>query len=222
MSDGSRVLGRRTTAWIVVALLLVSLACIAIAPTLMPASYSMAEHSVSESAGQGIHGAWLARLGFLTLASAVFTLVGISGDEWSIWGRVAFRVYGACMIAVAAFAHSPWEDVQSDLFEDLLHSIAASGVGLSFTAGVLLVTLRRGPGNLWIRVVDWVAIIAAPVLPMIMFNITGVAGVVQRVLFGIGYLWFGIEAMRIAASDRPHASPTPRTTKRRLTPRIHV
>ncbi len=186
----------RLIAAAVVAMLLASVVAVAIAPTLMPDSYSVVEHSVSESAAQGLEGAWLARLGFLLLGFAVLASAGIAGKRWGLWGRIAHRVYGASMIGAAAFAHMPWEDVPYDAFEDFLHSVAAYGIGFAFTAGVLIVTFRRSRNAIGARAFDWVAILAAFVIPMVMFNVTGIAGLVQRVMFGIGYLWYGMEAIR--------------------------
>ncbi len=180
----------------VVAMLLASVVAVAIAPTLMPDSYSVVEHSVSESAAQGVEGAWLARLGFLLLGFAVLASAGIAGTRWGVWGRIAHRTYGVSMVGAAAFSHMPWLDVRYDAFEDFLHSVAASGMGFAFTAGVLIVTFRRSRNAVGARAFDWVAIAAAMVIPMVMFNITGVAGLVQRVMFGIGYLWYGLEAIR--------------------------
>jgi hypothetical protein len=53
----------------VIVLLLAAMAALALAPLLMPDSYSVLGHSVSESAAQGVDGAWLARLAFLLSVS---------------------------------------------------------------------------------------------------------------------------------------------------------
>ena len=197
----------RMIAATVVAMLLASIAAVAIAPTLMPDSYSVVEHSISESAAQGVQGAWLARLGFLLLGFAVLTSASIAGERWGVWGRLTHWIYGVSMMGVAAFAHMPWEDIPYDAFEDFLHSVAAYGIGFAFTAGVLIVTFRREPGMRSARVFDWIAIVAAVVIPMTMFNVTGIAGLVQRVLFGIGYLWYGMEAIRSGRTDDPVDQP---------------
>ena len=192
---------RRQMAVAVMAMLMASAVCVAIAPMLMPDSYSVVEHSISESAAQGVQDAWLARLGFLLLGFAVLVSASIAGERWGVWGRLVHRAYGVSMFGVAAFAHMPWEDVPYDAFEDFLHSVAAYGIGFCFTAGVLIVTFRRGHGMRSARVFDWIAILAALVIPMMMFNVTGVAGLVQRIMFGIGYLWYGLEAIQAARPD---------------------
>lgn len=180
----------------VIAMLAAAVVCIAMAPTLMPDSYSIVEHSVSESAAQGVEGAWLARTGLLVFGFAVLALAGRAGRRWGPAGRILHRIVGVCLIATATFAHMPWENVPYDEFEDLLHSIASFGVGFAFTAGVVAVSLRRA-GIAWrARLFDWVAIIAAIIIPMTMFNATGIAGVVQRIMFGVAFVWYGAEAVR--------------------------
>jgi hypothetical protein len=33
-------------------------------------------------------------------------------------------------------------------------------------------------------------------IPTLMFSVPGIAGLVQRVMFAIGYAWYGMEALR--------------------------
>ena len=127
---------------IAVVLLAVSLASIALAPMLMPDSYSIVTHSVSESAAQRINGAWLARAGLLLLAFAVLLIAALVQD-WGAWGRLTHRVYGVGLVATAAFSHRPWEPIPFDAFEDTLHSVAATAVGVAFVVGVTIVAFRR-------------------------------------------------------------------------------
>jgi hypothetical protein len=57
----------------------------------MPESYDWIEHTTSESAAQGVEGAWLARLGFLSFGLAVLWLsTGIK----QTWARGARGVRG--------------------------------------------------------------------------------------------------------------------------------
>ena len=207
-SDRGSVAGafRRTSqAWLVLLLLVGSLVSVVVAPLVMPASYSIVEHSISESAAQGVEGAWLARLGLLMFGLAVLLLASIVGNRWGVWGRIAHRVWGVSMIGAAVFSHMPWLDTPYDAFEDTLHSIASFAVGMSFIVGVLLVTFRRGPGSGPVRVFDWIAIGIALVVPLIMFNLTDVAGVVQRVMFAVAYAWYGLEALSLVR-DRSSAA----------------
>lgn len=186
----------RRLSFAVLAILAVSVVCFALAPLLMPDSYSIVENAVSESGAQGVENAWLARTGFLLFGFGVLALARLNGASWGWWGQLAFRIHGIALIAAAAFSHMPWEEVRYDAFEDFLHSVAASTVGAAFTIGVLLVSFRRGPGSGLARFVDVVAIVAAIGISMLIFNVEGVAGLVQRIMFGIAYLWFGMEAIR--------------------------
>ncbi len=181
-------------------MLAVSMAAVVIAPLLMPGSYSVIEHSVSESAAQGLEGAWLTRSGFLLLGLAVLRLTQAAGNAWGSWGRAAHRLYGVGMLGAAAFSHKPWLDVPFVEFEDVLHSAAANAVGFGFTVGVILVSLRRGQARGGARVFDAVAVVVALGLTMAMFNVSGIAGLVQRIMFGFGYAWYGMEAIHAERS----------------------
>jgi len=193
---------RRTTAAAILLLLAASLLAVAFAPILMLDSYSIIEHSVSESAAQGVEGAWMARVGFLCLGLGVLLCAQLAGSRWGLWGRAAHRLYGVSMLGAAAFSHRPWLDVPFDATEDYLHSASANAVGLGFTVGVLLVALRRGRGEVAARVFDWTAIAVAMGFSMLMFNVDGIAGLVQRIMFLIGYAWYGAEAVRsVVAPD---------------------
>ncbi len=176
-----------------------SLLCVAVAPVLMPRSYSIIEHSISESAAQRVEGVWLARAGLLLFGLGVLSLAGAS--RWTLWSRMAHRGFGVAIISTAAFAHMPWEDVPYDEFEDLLHSIGSFAVGLSFVVGVVAVSVERGRAGWRPRVFDGVAIAASTVIPMIMFSVDGYAGLAQRLMFLIAYGWYGAEAWRCVRSN---------------------
>ena len=114
---------------ILVLLVLSAMAVLLSPPLLMPASYSWVSHSVSESAAQGLPGAWLTRTGFLLWGSGVLWLASLARETWGRWGSLSLGAWGTLMIAAAAYSHAPWQGgVPSDSFEDLLHSAAASGM----------------------------------------------------------------------------------------------
>lgn len=180
-----------------VALLIVSAGCLLGAPLAMPADYSWISHAVSESAAQSLERAWLARLGFLAFGWAVLWLAARSRP---VWGRFATWMHGAfavSMTATAAFSHKPWRDgVPVDLFEDALHSVAATVIGFSFTLGVLARFLRRPRGERARRAFDVVAMVAATGIPIAMLNLPEMDGLIQRVMFAISYAWYLVEALR--------------------------
>ena len=120
--------GRRGAAAGVIALLVVSAVALAVAPAFMPAGYDWVRHTTSESAAQGLAGAWVARLGFVAFGLAVLWLAAGAARSWGrgvVWMHTAF---GVCMVGTAAFSHMPWwEGAAFDGVEDLLHSVTASG-----------------------------------------------------------------------------------------------
>lgn len=187
----------------VLGLLAASVVAVVVAPTLMPASYSWVRHSVSESAAQGVQDAWVARLGFLLLGFAVLVLAGVARGRWGPLASALHRLYGVSIVAAAAFAHRPWLDVPFDAFEDVLHSAAATGVGFGFTVGVALVAFRRGPDATAARSFDGVAVLVGLAISVMVVNVVGVAGLAQRFMFGVGYLWYGLEALRTARASMP-------------------
>jgi hypothetical membrane protein len=192
----------------VLLVLAVSAVSLALAPALMPDSYSWTSHTTSESGAQGVDGAWLARLGFLLLGLAVIWLAVLSRPRWGRWGTALHLTFGAFMTATAAFSTRPWEEGAGfDRTEDHLHSIASTIVGLSFAFGVLAVGLKRDTARLPTRAFDLVAIAVAGVLLPIGMTIWAEAdGVLQRAIFLIAYAWYATEALRLS---EPEARSTP-------------
>ena len=111
----------------VLSLLILSAAALLLAPLSLPEGYSWIVHSTSESAAQGLKGAWVGRLGFLLMGFAVLWLADIARPKWGRWGSILLGCFGVMMLATAAFSHKPWlPDVAWDPFEDLLHSLTAT------------------------------------------------------------------------------------------------
>ena len=135
----------------------ISAAALAIAPMLMPDGYNWMSGTISESAAQGVDGAWVARLGFVLFGLSVLALVPLKTRAWGTIAAGFHAAFGAFMVAVAAFSHANPFGGPSDATEDLLHSIAASGMGFAFALGIVArqVHQRRA------RVFDVVAVVAA-------------------------------------------------------------
>jgi len=185
----------RSPGGLAVAGLAVSALALGLAPLLMPASYSWVAHTTSESAAQGVPGAWLARGGLLLFGATVIMVAFWAQDRW---GRLAVGLhatFGALMIAAGAFSARPWDgQMPFSRLEDLLHSVAATGMGFAFAFGVAVVALQRWRrGSEW-RIIDVTAVTASVVLPLAMVGATGLAGVFQRAMFLIAYVWYGLEA----------------------------
>lgn len=186
----------------VVALLVFSITALAIAPTLMPESYSPLSLSISESAAQGVKGAWLARTAFLFYGFAVLWLARLNSTRWGRLGTALFGVFGVAMTAVAAYSHRPWiAGAPTDMFEDLLHTVAATGMGMAFAFGVIAVAFRRKSPRIALRLYDFTAVGVSFVFPMIMMNGAAIAGLLQRIMFLIAYLWYAAEALRNSPAE---------------------
>jgi hypothetical protein len=117
------------------------------------------------------------------------------------------------MIAAAIFSSRPWDvTAPYDPTEDLLHSIAASGMGLAFAVGVCAVAISRyrRPGRRRVRVLDVLAIAASVLIPLGMVSYPGIAGLLQRMMFTIAYLWYALEVLLPpeVATGSPSATST--------------
>jgi hypothetical protein len=174
-----------------------SATALAVAPTLMPTSYSWVAHTTSESAAQGVPGAWLARLGFMTFGLAVLAVAGLATH---LWGRLAAWLhagFGVLMVAAAVFSARSWEPgVPFDAVEDVLHSVAATAMGFAFAFGVVVVAVRYWRAGGGLRGLDMTAVAASVVLPLAMVNWEQFAGALQRPIFVVAYAWYAIEALR--------------------------
>lgn len=198
--DPARERDSRTSARGVLLLLALSVGALVSAPLLMPEGYSWIVHTTSESAAQGLEGAWLARLGFLTFGLAVVWLSAALDRAWArgvVWLHLAF---GVLMISTAVFSHQPWvAGVSFDPVEDGLHSFTATAMGFAFALGVLLRLFQRRGQNRLGRVLDITALVSATVIPLLMLYQSGVAGLVQRLMFLVAYAWYGTEAVMMGA-----------------------
>ena len=216
VDEADRTKGRWES-WGVVACLGGSAFALALAPLLMPESYSWLSHTTSESAAQGVRGAWLARSGFLAFGLAVVWLRSLAGDRWGRWGKWMHRSFGVLLVATAAFSHRPFEPgVVFDRTEDLLHSVTATAMGFGFAVGVVAVTLMRSRLMIPQRVLDLVAIAASILIPVGMATWTGYTGLLQRSMFLIAYIWYACEARR---PDRVHSGGGESEPQGRLTAR---
>jgi hypothetical protein len=185
------------------AVLLGSLVTLTLSPLALDESYSWAEHTVSEAAGQSVDGAWVTRLAFVLFGLSVIWLSLAAAGLWKQPATVLHLTFGVCLGIVAAFSARPWNrEAVYDRTEDLLHSVGATAMGFAFAFGVGAVWWRtRRPARSWRGALDAVAVAASVVLPLSMTAAPGLAGVFQRVMFGIAYLWYANEFLDVIASS---------------------
>jgi hypothetical protein len=174
--------------------LVLSAVALAAAPALLPADYSWLAHTTSEAAGQGVAGAWLGRVGFVLLGVSVLAVASSAAARWGPSGTGLHRTFGALMIAAAVFASRPWDPTAPfDRVEDALHSVAATAMGFAFALGVAAVAWRRHVSGVGPRPRDGVAVLAAVALPLAMAWQPDLAGLLQRTMFLVAYVWYGLE-----------------------------
>lgn len=184
-------------AWLVLVLLGVAALALASAPGLMPASYSWLRHTTSESAAQGVAGAWLARLGFLGLGLAVLWLSSLARTEWRSTTRWLHTVFGLCMVAAASFSTRAWiPDLAFDPVEDALHSFAASAMGVAFALGLAIQMTTPGRSRNR-RALDLIGVLASIVIPLAMSLSIEWTGALQRLMFAIAFAWYATEALQL-------------------------
>lgn len=178
-----------------VAALAASAVALGAAPAVLDGSYSWLEHTTSESGAQGVHGAWLARTGFVLFGLAVLWISNQQRDRWRQPAVALHVTFAVCMFLVAAFSLRSWKPgVGYDPTEDLLHSVAATVMGFAFALGVSAVAIRlHSAGHPW-RSLDALAVVASVALPIGMAADGSIDGVLQRVMFAIAYIWYGREA----------------------------
>ena len=182
----------------ILVLLLFSLVCLLFAPLVMPEDYHWVSNPISESAAQGLHGAWLARLGLAIYGlAAIWLSVSLHG-RWGIGARYCHLFFGVFMVFAATFSIRPWDQAASfDPTEDILHSFVATAMGFAYTLGVLLVFLQRPRAEFGARMFDIAAAVVTTVFPLLMLAMPEVHGFIQRIMFLVSYIWYGKEALRL-------------------------
>lgn len=194
-------LSNRLKALSVLLLLAVSALSLLVAPLLMPESYSWLSNTTSESGAQGVKGAWLSRLGFLTFGLSVLFLAASMRYIWARWVKWLHTAFGVFMTATAVFSHRSWlAHAAFDPVEDSLHSFTATAMGFAFALGVLVRFLQRERHDMYSKVFDIAALVAATLIPILMLYLPALDGLIQRLMFMTAYLWYGNEALRIQCS----------------------
>lgn len=187
---------QRFFAWLVLLLLISSGTLVMIATAVMPQPYSWRAHSISESAAQGLQNAWIARLSFLCFGGAVLVLSILRRNVWArgtYWMNLVFSV---AMLSTAAFSHKPWlSGVPVDEFEDILHSVTASGMGFAFCAGLVARLLQRARADVASRALDVLALIVATTMSPLAALFPNNGGLIQRAMFLVAYVWYASEAL---------------------------
>ena len=169
------------------AVYLLMLLVIFILPFFSVPEYSILKNTTSHLGAQGAPNAWV--------MNAVFGLQGLAAiaDGWQRFSGLWFQmvilvVFGVSLFATAFFQHAPIvRGVEFSVAEDDLHSKLATVTGFSFvifavSAAFIEPTKKR-------QVLAAATGLAAMVLSMLIFNVTELAGVWQRIIFVAMFAW---------------------------------
>lgn len=184
-------------------LLLLSVSMLALAPLVIPDTYSPIEHTISESGGQGVPGAWMARSGVVLAACAVMIMASQAGPIWSRTAKRWIWVYSVALVMLAVFPESPWHGGSHQATVATMHSVAGVVAAISFIMAVVAVSQssrRRLPA----RIYDGLLVSAVILIPQLML-LWPVDGILQRGMVALGYGWLFLESNWIIASGRKPA-----------------
>ena len=181
-------------------LLAASLSLLAVAPFFVPDTYSPIAHTISESGGQGVPGAWVERSGVILAAGAVLVMTMHTGPTWSRTASRWIRLFSAALLVLALFPESPWHGGSHDATVAMMHTVGGVVGAVSFTLGVVTVSLssRRGWGA---RLYDGLMVSALISIPQVML-VSTVDGILQRLMVILGYGWLFLECRRMIVSGR--------------------
>lgn len=163
---------------------------IVVGPFLAPSQFNWVEHTTSQQAGQMMSGAWLMRIGFMGFGLGILfdVHVRLRAGEWQ---NSLFWVFGLSMVLVAVFSHRPIDpSLVYDATDDWLHSFFATLMGFAFGFGVAwrMAFMRKRRDLVFCAV----AAAASIVLPLAMWQLPNYAGLLQRLMFLISFIWFVI------------------------------
>jgi len=200
--DGQLILVQRRRSlytpanWSMTALIL-SLSMLVLAPLFVSDSYSIIEHTLSESGAQGIEGAWVFRTGVALAALSVLVMSLSAQQTWTSAAIRWLRMYAVALLMLTMFPEAPLDGGAHDETVAMLHTAFAVVGAVSFILGVVTVSGTRPRQAIRARVFDWLVVAAVALLPQIMVLVR-VDGLLQRIMVAFGYVWLLAESSRIA------------------------
>ena len=150
-------------------------------------TYSIVRNTTSQLGAQSTKNAWI--------MNATFILVGISciieawlhlGNFW--FQKILLNIFGLGLICTAIFHHAPvTEGVIFSAREDDLHSVVSSIVGITFIIyAISSAFIEKTTRN---RTIDILVGLAASLFSFLMLTLPDYAGIWQRTMFIISFVW---------------------------------
>lgn len=166
--------------------ILLCLAAILLGPFLSHPDYRLLAHTISGLAGQNMPGAWIMQAGLA--AFGISTAVGAApalGQRPVM--TVAVVIFGLALTGAAMWQGAPIDlslgyDARDDLWHSALFGLAGAAFALACAADIL----GRLPA---FRPLSWVGVMASAIIPFAMLVAPDQAGLLQRAMFAISFLW---------------------------------
>lgn len=163
---------------------------ILIAHWISPDNYIWSRDSISELAAQKYTYAWLMRLGFIGFGSMIFI-----GSVWKVvnspkrnWPHSLVAIYGLAILISGIFPTAPiTAGTLYSIRQSEMHSLMATLAGISISLAMLAFTFTDPlPGR---KAIHLSALILTVILSGSFAILGSIAGVLQRLLYLIGFAW---------------------------------
>ena len=150
-------------------------------------NYSIIKHTTSELGAQNTPNSWIMNLTFIILGSASIL------DGWKFLKAYKFHkfvltFFGISLILSALYKHAPIDaTINYNIKEDDLHSLFSSITGFLFTLFAISTSfiLEKRKDKLIAVLIG----ISATLLSVLIFNVSGFAGIWQRLIFISAFGW---------------------------------
>ena len=186
------------------ATLFLGLLMLAAAPLFVGDSYSIVEHTLSESGGQGVDGAWVLRTGVLLTAVGVSVMSTRAELLWGQRGTFWLQMYALGLVFLAVFPESAWYGGDYNEIVAGLHTVSGAFDAVSFILAVAAISASRtvAARN---KVFDWIVIAAVGLTPQVML-VVDFDGLLQRLMVSLGYIWLIAQSIRVARHIKTSAA----------------
>jgi hypothetical membrane protein len=158
-----------------------------ILPYFSAEGYSILSNTTSQLGAQNTPNAWIMNITFGLLGLAcIWEAIRYLKHYW--FQKILLIIFGVGLIFTAIFQHAPiTEGVPYNLLEDQIHSVSASIVGFSFTLFSFSVAFIEKTNRR--RIIALFMGLLATGLSLLMFSVTDLAGVWQRLMFTASFAW---------------------------------
>lgn len=149
--------------------------------------YSIISHTTSHLGAQSTPNAWVMNITFILLGTSSI-IAGWKPLHSYFLVKVFLIAFGMSLVGSAVFHHTPIdENLPADLFHDKIHSVFATITGIAFTllavGGSFIVDAKLE------RYISLFMGIGATLLSFAMFQYPDYAGVLQRFMLTLSFVW---------------------------------